>query len=207
MFHACAVTKAGKAYCWGTNMQGELGIGDGTPKDALPNEITSLGSDVVSIWAGWETTCAIMKNGGLKCWGDDDDESVGDGQSDILRKVTSPVDVIGLGPGSGVTLVAPSENKTTCAVANGAAKCWGKSHALGLAQGRDYETYQPNGNVQTLDANVAEVAVGTGYACARLRDGSVKCWGGGDSGQLGHGPTEGMGQVFEEKPVPVLSLP
>ena len=37
-------------------------------------------------------------------------------------------------------------------------------------------------------SDVAQIAVGAGFTCARLSDGQVKCWGRNDYGQLGAGP-------------------
>jgi alpha-tubulin suppressor-like RCC1 family protein len=36
-------------------------------------------------------------------------------------------------------------------------------------------------------ANAVEVGVGMGHACARIADGSVRCWGANDKGQCGIG--------------------
>src|SRR5690349_13090659 len=50
-------------------------------------------------------------------------------------------------------------------------------------------------------AGVLDVAAGTGHACALLRDGSVRCWGKNDLGQLGDGT-----RTSKSRPVGVAGL-
>ncbi|MEX2627596.1 MAG: fibronectin type III domain-containing protein [Ilumatobacteraceae bacterium] len=42
------------------------------------------------------------------------------------------------------------------------------------------------------------IAAGSGHSCARLVSGTVKCWGNGGSGQLGHGGTDRLGDDADE---------
>ena len=56
-FHACAVTNAGKLFCWGDTSSGALGLAeDATILEAgrVPNEVTSVGSDVTFVTAPWK---------------------------------------------------------------------------------------------------------------------------------------------------------
>jgi alpha-tubulin suppressor-like RCC1 family protein len=74
--HTCAIEAGGLAYCWGDNLAGELGVGlvDGTPKRGdppghrRPERVVAL-SNVVSISAGLEHTCAVESDGSAFCWG------------------------------------------------------------------------------------------------------------------------------------------
>lgn len=205
--HACAVTKAGKAYCWGMNADGELGLGEDDGSDVkVATEVAALGTNVASISAGFDVTCAVMKDGGAKCWGKGDDGALGDGDTGIIRKVTSPKDVLGLGPGSGVTQISKPRGYT-CAVVNGGAQCWGNSKLALSSLPVGTVTYAPKGNVPGLESGVAEVYGGSDAVCARLTNGGVKCWGDGYAGQLGDGKHSQAGDYRTNTPGPVKSLP
>jgi len=91
-FHTCALTIAGGVKCWGNNGSGRLGDGTSTPR-TVPTNVTGLASGVAQIYAGSGHTCALMTNGGMKCWGFNTNGSVGDGTN--VNKST-PVDVSGL---------------------------------------------------------------------------------------------------------------
>jgi len=78
--HACAMTPAGGAMCWGRNTSGE--VGDGTTTDRLlPVPVSNLSSGVRILSGGISHTCAITTSGGLKCWGRNDSGQTGDGTS------------------------------------------------------------------------------------------------------------------------------
>ena len=76
---------------------------------------------MVAISAGYEHTCAITFEGGVKCWGQ---YWLGDPTRPFSLK---PVDVVGLTRGVKAIAVGPSH---TCALtSNGGVKCWGQEHA------------------------------------------------------------------------------
>jgi hypothetical protein len=80
---------------------------------------------------------------------------------------------------------------------NGAASNGGDANAGGVSQaGSDATTPPPPLLLATA------VSVGTGVACALLSDGSVRCWGSNDQGQLG----DGTNVAFSSKPVRVLGI-
>jgi cysteine-rich repeat protein len=91
---------------------------------------------------------------------------------------------------------------TSCALrADGAVKCWGDNTygqlGLGETAPRGDEPGEMGDNLPTVDLgrgrSAQALAAGTGYVCALLDDGSVKCWGQNGGGQLGLGDTEARG--------------
>ena len=68
--HTCAVVKWGvNVKCWGDGSNGRLGHG-GTGNKNTPTDVDGLtaGSGVTAVSAGSAHTCALLANGGVKCW-------------------------------------------------------------------------------------------------------------------------------------------
>lgn len=77
--HACAVTRTGRAFCWGAKAFGQLGSaeapetcmdlqGGDTPCSPAPVEVAGSG-DWVAVAAGDAHTCGIIRTGRVRCWG------------------------------------------------------------------------------------------------------------------------------------------
>jgi alpha-tubulin suppressor-like RCC1 family protein len=120
--HSCAVSKAGALKCWGQNAHGQLGTGSKAEVNAVPVDVMGLGSGVSMVALGEYHSCALMKTGGVKCWGRNPSGQIGDGDSAPSVR-SMPVDVRGLdGP---VAMIASGDGHT-CAVGEaGALQCWG----------------------------------------------------------------------------------
>src|SRR5262249_10945383 len=83
--HVCAVLADGGARCWGDNQNASLGIG--TDRGPLYDElgeslsieaVAPLGlSNVAQVSTKLYTTCAVMKDGSLSCWGDNTRSQLG----------------------------------------------------------------------------------------------------------------------------------
>ncbi len=87
--HACGVTTAGRAFCWGNNRSGQLG--DGKEAGSLvPSEVAG-GLVFESISAGLFHTCVVTPDGAAYCWGDGSTGALGNGQAAVSRV---PVKVI-----------------------------------------------------------------------------------------------------------------
>ena len=75
--HTCAWFADGRFKCWGANGEGQLGLGDlndrGSHPDqmgaALPFVDLGAGARVLSVDAGPSTTCALLADQRVKCWG------------------------------------------------------------------------------------------------------------------------------------------
>ncbi len=69
--HTCALTTAGGVTCWGSNLYGQLGDGQACGRSFCSKavDVSGLTSGVASLSAGSDHTCALMIEGGVKCWG------------------------------------------------------------------------------------------------------------------------------------------
>lgn len=171
--HACAIQFPGTIQCWGANNYGQLGDGT-TSSSALPVTVAGLGGSAVSVSAGFAQTCAVIDTGAVKCWG-----LMFDGTEAALPTVVPGLE-------TGVRHVSLSANHACVLRVDGTVRCWGRngSGQLGDASFVDRTTpVEPVG----LGDRVVQVVVAEGSTCAVLHDGSARCWGSNDSGQLGNG--------------------
>ncbi len=105
--------------------------------------------------------------------------------------------------GDGCIAVSVSiEEDHSCAVMkDGTARCWGPGYHGGRGRGpNDTTDYAPKPVVQLT--NAASIFVNDDNSCAFLRDGTVSCWGFGDTYGNGTGaPTGGQGETEVPKSV------
>jgi len=161
--HSCAVAGGG-LYCWGYNLDGQLGIGS-TSDELAPQPVSGLSTGVTHVAANIGHTCAIVA-GAIKCWGRAG--LVGDG---TLTTRTAPVDVADLAPAA--TSIAAGTG-FSCAVVSGSVTCWGFNDRGGLGDPGKTMSLRPNA-VPGLPATATLVAASE-RACAIVA-GGVRCWG------------------------------
>jgi alpha-tubulin suppressor-like RCC1 family protein len=101
---------------------------------------------------------------------------------------------------------------STCArLVSGAVRCWGYNAAGMLGTGNTVSLRYASKPVVGLDGVVgkaASVSVGFSSACARITNGTVRCWGYDHDGQLGNGTYTGpLAFPFSATPVVVRNGP
>lgn len=181
-FHTCVLTAAGGVKCWGYNQDGELG--NGTTTDSLiPVDVVGLGSGVDSISAGYKHTCALMKAGGVKCWGFNADGQLGDGTR-ISR--STPVDVYNLT--ADMDDVRAGGFHTCARKTTGVIRCWGNNDFGQLADGSTAPALT-SVKADQFPASVGVYRPGQYHTCILTVTGGVQCLGNNGSGQLGDGTT------------------
>jgi alpha-tubulin suppressor-like RCC1 family protein len=196
--HTCAVTTTGGAKCWGNNSLGAIGDGTQYNQRKIPVDVSGLTSGVTAIQAGNNSTCAIV-NGGAKCWGYNEYGKVGDG-THTDRIV--PTDVYDLA--SGVSALAVGPNHACALTTAGQAKCWGRNASGELGDGTTSDHTVPmlvSGLTSGVTAISANGESEKGRTCVVANNGSLKCWGDNQYGQLGNG-----GAVVQAIPVAVYGL-
>ena len=204
-FHTCVRLDNNEVKCSGWNGRGSLGTG-GTSSQSTPVLIdfgNSLKAKAIS--CGGYHTCAILENDELKCWGYNNAGQLGLGDTnhrgDDANEMGTNLDDVDLGNNL-VAVKVSAGDLHTCAILNdGSVKCWGKGSNGRLGHGAT--THLGNQNGQMGDSlgevdlgtgrTAVEIAAGYDHTCARLDDGSVKCWGEGDKGALGSESTSDIG--------------
>lgn len=74
----CAWTITGQAYCWGSNLSGQLGGGLGTGGPSKVS-VLNLPSPVRAVSVGSFHVCAILLDSRAVCWGSNQGNALGDG--------------------------------------------------------------------------------------------------------------------------------
>ena len=193
--HTCGLTSDGTAYCWGSNLVGQLGDNSNTDRNAPVAVLTAL--KFVSIDAGAQHTCALTSDGTAYCWGRNDRGQLGDATS-FNRLV--PVAVSG---GLKFERIAAGGFNIghTCALTNnGAAYCWGDNERGQLGIGTvDVLVSHPTPQLVAGGLTFTRLSAGLGrHNCALTAAGIAYCWGENSYGALGDGSS-----VDRATPIPV----
>ena len=143
---------------------------------------------------GSSHSCAILDNGGLKCWGGDYSGQLGNGVIITNNLNSPPSTVIDLGTGRTAVAVSAGDSSTCAILDNAEMKCWGLNQVgeLGIALPPGASGIEnPSSTAINLGTNRTAVAMDAGlrHTCAILDNGDLKCWGMDDDGQLGNGPS------------------
>lgn len=187
----CALDDNGAAYCWGSNLTGE--VGDGSYLAKLGPAPVAGGYHWSHLAAGGSHVCAITTTHQAYCWGNQFRGALGNG----LASGTSPTPTAVAGEIAFAAIAAGSG--TTCALdLTGAAYCWGVGDNGLLGDSQPPKT----GTESTVPVQVvgglkfSSIVVGGTQVCAIAIDATAYCWGYGS--ELGNG-TSGASSV----PVPV----
>jgi alpha-tubulin suppressor-like RCC1 family protein len=195
----CGVSTAGRAYCWGMGLHGELG--SGRPGDANAPGIVSSVLTFTSISVGGSHACGIATGGIAYCWGSDQFGQLGDSR---LVNSTTPIPVA-TGAGPMVFTSISAGYRHTCGVtADGAGYCWGDNTFGQVGDGT-------NGDGDYVDMptpvvgglSFASISAGGDHTCGITTGGAAYCWGDNTVGQLGNGAVGGASPV----PVAVAGAP
>lgn len=152
-------------------------------------------SNVSQLSVGEAHACAVSDRGAALCWGWNAEGQLGDGTT---TNRYSPVTVTGLG--SGVLQVSAGREHSCALLDTGAVVCWGRNFLGQLGDGSQTNRLTPVA-VSGLSSGVVEVAVNGQHSCARMGDGTLRCWGANGYGQLGNGNLDNQYQ-----PVAVTGL-
>lgn len=182
-YHSCALLDSGDIYCWGDNRWGQRGNGNERQSDPtwIPSLVVGVEEKAAAIAAGKHTTCALLRTGGVKCWGGLAGGKLADkGWQDSFRALQVKGlerDVVSLAAGSG----------HFCAItSSGAVRCWGINNAGQLGDGSRQDSWVPV-EVKGIGGKAVELALGRYHSCALLDSGEIKCWGDNLECQLGNG--------------------
>lgn len=209
-YHTCALMDDSNVKCWAYNGDGEGGTGNpnrqlGLNAGEMENAVVPLdfggNHKAVHIAAGQFHSCALLDDGSVKCWGygghgelgsvpnpnNLNDHAVGNPNVALAQFASVPFN-----SGRHAVQIAMGFQHSCALLDDGNATCWGYNAdgELGLND--------PNDRGVAMPLPIAPINVGTGLkvleirpssynTCARLSNGTVKCWGYNGDGQDGLG--------------------
>ena len=171
--------------------------------------VASSNYGATDIQPGRISTCALLEDGNVKCWGGQThtvlaqgDSVVRGDQPDEMGDFLPPID-LGTGRTAASLTTGPWEYTMCVVLDDGNAKCWGWNAygqcAIGTSADVGGVGFDGNSPVAKLGAGrtVQQVAGGWYHMCALLDAGTVKCWGwGGET--LGYGDSTNRGTNVAE---------
>ncbi len=187
--HTCATRANGAVHCWGQNSSMQLGDGT-TLARRTPVAVVSLDESdprgAGPVVAGEHHTCALRPDGTVRCWGAGAWGLLGDGVGFVSR--IAPVTVVGL---TGVVKLAAGAHHTCAVLSNGTVRCWGYNAEGQLGDGTSGSgAYSATPVAVAGITDAVDLVAGESHTCAVLSNGTARCWGKNDFGQLGDGTTD-----------------
>lgn len=171
----CVLLNTGEIKCFDESSFGQLGNGTSYWDQFSATTVSGI-NNAINIDTGRGHACAVLSDGKIKCWGDNQYGQLGDGSNYLnpnlgciansiladypLYKCLTPVFVSGISNAKQVS----TGTGTSCSVLlDGKVNCWGF----------------PFGNTPTIFPdieNVEKISVGNTDTCVLLIDGTIKCW-------------------------------
>jgi alpha-tubulin suppressor-like RCC1 family protein len=224
LYHTCAILDDNSVKCWGANHKGQLGYDDMVNRGNTAGSMAALasvnlgtGRTAKAISAGGNTTCAILDNNSLKCWGDNSLGQLGSGLPDNAG--STPGSMAQLAPinfgtyTNNVNSISAGYDHVCAGAGGNHVWCWGNGRYGALGRGSQVNEIIPASN--PLDSVNYEnfttycvICYGTGVVAGqnmtciigRVHSDSsvnlrVRCWGRNQYGQLGIGDTLNRGDA------------
>ncbi|MBA9084618.1 alpha-tubulin suppressor-like RCC1 family protein [Fontibacillus solani] len=178
--HALALKSDGTVWSWGSNFNGELGIGT-TTNAYVPTKISSL-SGVKAISAGMFFSYALKTDGTVWAWGTNNQGQLGNGST---NNQTVPVKISSL---SSVDSIASGLYHGLALKQDGTVWSWGYNNNGQIGDGT-YTVRLTPVKVTSL-SGIKQISAGMYHSLARAES-EIYSWGSNSYGQLGNNSTSG----------------
>lgn len=203
--HTCALLENGRIRCWGAYTASAPRMGNGATQAIGDNDTpmkanyVTITEEATQIDTGLDFGCAVLKDGGVRCWGDGQTGRLGNGS---LSDIADPGAASNLNLGEEATQITLGEEFGCALLKSGDVRCWGSNDSGQLGLGNNVAPLDAVGDgelpssqsvVNLGGSKAVKIAAGYRHVCAILETGNVMCWGNGTGGKLGYGNTNSIG--------------
>lgn len=187
------------------------GDAPGEMGDNLPPVDLGTGKTIAQIAGGTYHICALLVDGGIKCWGNNNWGKLGQGTNinaigDSPGELGDNLPPVDLGMNMGVVALAAGYDHNCVLFEDKRMKCWGRAVFGEIGSG---DTMTRGDGPNEMGANLPFVDLGSdkptttmssayNHTCVIMTGGKVKCWGSNERGQLGLGDTNHRGDQPNE---------
>lgn len=161
-----------------------VGCGDDSNDPPDPGACEPI-VDVAAITSGQDFSCALLADGGVRCWGAGESGQLGDGGRATRLDAVTPAD---LGPATMVSAGA----QHACALVETSVWCWGRNDTSQLGMGDRIARDVPD-RISTLPPDIVGVSAGGAHSCAWTASGELYCWGQSNGAGSSMAPVRVMG--------------
>lgn len=147
--------------------------------------------------AGGDSTCVLLDNEKLRCWGRNNYAQLGYGHTNNIGDDELPATAGDVNVGSAATQIRLGAQFGCALLASGDVKCWGVNSfgQTGSGSSGNVGVGVSPASLSTVDVGgkIIGLGGGTNHTCAILEGGKLRCWGWNQSGQLGYGNSKNIG--------------
>jgi alpha-tubulin suppressor-like RCC1 family protein len=176
--HACGLTTDGRAYCWGSNTDAQVGDSGSWKRGSFHTEpVAVAGGHEFSalVGGGWDSNCGLASSGEALCWGG----------VDLLKWRATPTSVPIVVSDTIQFWALAGGADHLCGLSDKTALCWGENRSGQLGDGGNDRQTEPT--PVASDSMFIRLAAGSQHTCGLTVPGQAYCWGANQSGQLGTG--------------------
>ncbi len=165
---SCAIDGAKQLWCWGRNVYKT--IDQSAVAKTLPTRVDGI-NDVEQIAVGSDHLCAVVGDRRVTCWGRNSKGQLGNGETSNSAESFTTAAVGGV-----VEVVASGDHTCVRTQGNGNVYCFGDGYSAVPVP---------------ITTGATRLTAGDNHDCAIFSDGTVRCWGDQQFGQLGNGTDVG----------------
>ena len=189
---SCVVASDNRAYCWGSNKNGQLGNGS-TADSRVPVAVNTsgvlVGKTIKEVTTGGFHTCALDTSSKMYCWGLNSSGRLGGGLTSILSNVPVAVNMSGALAGKTIKQMSTGYSSTCAIASDNRAYCWGSGNNGQLGNGSTADSRVPvavNMSGALVGKTIKQILAGGDHGCVVASDDKMYCWGLNNNGELGN---------------------